>query len=156
MRYIAVLRSKGVHLQEIRNTEAWIREQFGVEYPLVSKELWTYGSNVFIQFQDHIIAASRFGHIAMNFIGDWLRRVELDMGFDERNLASSWSPYEDISLNPIIQFGEPCVSDTRIPTRSILNKAKAGDKPEVIAKLYNLDLTKVKHALQWEERLVST
>lgn len=156
MRLIAVLRSKNIKLQEIRITESWLREQFGIEWPLASRDLWTFGSDVFIQFSEKLIAASRFGHIAMDFLNDWLSKVDLDMTFDEDNIASSWTPYKDICLNPRIQFGEPCISGTRIPTRAIRSKVTAGDSLEVISMLYGVSIIQIRHATWWEERLVTT
>jgi len=155
MRMVAVLRSRGIRLQEIRNTEVWLRREFGLERPFANRDVWTFGSNVFIQFEDHLIAASRFGHIAMQFIKDWLTKVELDMTFDVDDIASSWSPYQDVRLDPEIQFGEPCIDGTRIPTRAIWSKVKAGDTPEIVATLYEINITQVQHAIQWEERLVT-
>lgn len=155
MRMVAVLRSRGIKLQEIRNTETWLRREFGLEWPFASRDLWTFGSDVFIEFADYLIAASRFGHITMRFIEDWLRKVELDMTFDVDDIASSWSPYNDVCLDPKIQFGEPCIDGTRIPTCAILSKVKAGDAPEIVATLYDVNITQIEHAIQWEERLVT-
>lgn len=155
MRMVAVLRSRRIRLQEIRNAEVWLRRDFGLEWPFASRDLWTFGSDVFIQFADHLIAASRFGHIAMQFVEDWLSKVELDMTFDVDDIACSWSPYQDVRLDPKIQFGEPCIDGSRIPTRAILSKVKAGDAPEVVAMLYDINITQVEHGIQWEERLVT-
>ncbi|MEW6142497.1 MAG: DUF433 domain-containing protein [Chloroflexota bacterium] len=155
MRMIAILRSRNVRLREIRHTTKWLQKEFNIEWPLAYKPLWTYGSNVFIEFGRHLLTASRFGQEAMDFIGEWLNKVELDMRFDERNIASSWYPYQDVCLNPKIQFGSPCIDGTRIPTRSIWGKVKAGDKPEIVAKLYDIGLTQVYHAVEWEQRISS-
>lgn len=154
MRMIAVLRSRNVKLKHIRNTEHWLRREFGIRYPLASRELWTCGSDVFIKFEEQLIlAASRFGQEAMTFIGDWLSKVELDMTFDEHDLASSWCPYRYICLDPTIQFGAPCVEGTRVPTRSIWDKIRAGDSPEVVAALYDLDMAQVQYAIRWEQHI---
>jgi len=157
MRMIAVLRSRNVKLREIRYTERYLKTDFGLKYPFASRQLWTHGSHVFIKFEEHILlAASKFGQQAMDFIKDWLREVELDMTFDELDLASSWSTYQYICLDPTIQFGAPCIDGTRIPTRSIWNKIKAGDSPDVVAALYDLNITQVQYAIQWEQRIGTT
>lgn len=105
MRMIAILRSRNVSLKHIRNTEVWLKREFGIEYPFANQELWTFGSDVFVKFGKHLWAASRFGQQAMEFINDWLSKVKLDMTFDERHLASSWCPYRYVCLDPTIQFG---------------------------------------------------
>lgn len=153
MRMIAVLRYKKVQLREIRNTEKWLRKEFGIPYPLASKGLWTYGSNVFIKFHEHIITASRFGQEAMSFIDNWLIKVELDMTFDSEELVNSWAVHRNIRIDPKIQFGEPCIIGTRIPTSAVWSNVKAGDSPETIALAYSVDISKIQSAIDWERRL---
>ena len=92
----------------------------------------------------------------MDFMRDWLSEVELDMTFDMDDIANSWTPYQGISINPIIQFGEPCISGTRIPTSSIWSNRIAGDSPETIAKAHDIDMALVVNAIDWEKRLVAT
>lgn len=157
MRMVAVLRSRNIKLREIRNTEAWLLKEFGIQYPLASHGFWTCDSHIFLKFEEHILlTASKFGQQAMTFIKDWLREVELDMTFDAEELANSWLIYKGIRINPKIQFGEPCIDGTRIPISSLWSNFQAGDKPETIAKGYELSVSQVQYAIQWEQRLVTT
>lgn len=155
LRIVAVLRSQGVKPQEIRNTEDWLRKEQHLPWPFASQPLWTYGSHVFVVFEEHLVAASKFGQQAMSFVKDWLSKADHGLAFDEQHLASSWSPQVDIRLDPQFQFGEPCIDGTRIPTRAIYSKIKAGDSIDTIASSYGLGQTQVLNAQQWEERLVS-
>lgn len=155
MRLIAVFRSWNISLQEIRTAEEWMAQYLQTDWPFVSRPIWTYGSDVFIEFEERLIAASRFGQEAMEFLREWLTKVELDMTFDEKDLASSWEPYSGVKLDPKIQFGEPCVEGTRIPTSTIGGKVGAGDSIEVIARLYGLTVPQIQHALEWEQRLAA-
>lgn len=153
MRMIAIMRSRDVKLREIKKHEAWLRKEFGIKWPFVSREMWTFGGHVFVQFEERLWASSKSGQEAMEFLKDWLSKVEVDMRFDEYNIASSWYPYKDIYLDPKIQFGTPCINETRIPTRTIWRKIKSGDSPEILANLYDLSMTQIEHAIQWERRL---
>lgn len=155
MRLIAVLRSRGVSLQHIRETERWMRQTLKIDWPFISRPLWTYDSTVYTEFEKHLIAASLFGQQAMAFIRGWLSKVELDMTFNQDDLVSSWSPHPDIRLDPEVQLGEPCIDGTRIPTRALQSKIKAGDTLAVVAALYEVGIEKVQHAIEWEERLVA-
>ncbi|MFC1913054.1 DUF433 domain-containing protein [Chloroflexota bacterium] len=152
MRMIAVMRSRGLKLRYIRNHEKWLKREFGIKFPFVSRELWTCGSHVYMKFHDHLWASSKFGQQALEFIEGWLSKVELDMEFNEYDVASAWHPIDDVCLNPKIQFGAPCINGTRIPTRTIWRKAKAGDSEEIIANLYGISATQIEHALAWESR----
>ena len=92
----------------------------------------------------------------MDFVRGWLSNTKLDMTFDADDLAATWSPYVGIRIDPTIQLGEPCVDGTRIPTDTIRSKILAGDSVEVVAALYDIGMDSVRHALDWEERLVAT
>lgn len=156
MRMVAMLRSEGVKLHEIRTTEQYLRKEFGLQWPFATQGLWTYGHHVFIRFEEHLLTVSKFGQQAMDFVKGWLRELKIDMGFDESELASFWSPYERVCLDPKIQFGEPCIEGTRVSTHTIWSNIKAGDSLELVAKLYDLTIDDVKSAVEWEKRLDAT
>ncbi|MCL5026722.1 MAG: DUF433 domain-containing protein [Chloroflexi bacterium] len=153
MRMVAIMRSRNVSLKDIRAAELYIREKFDIQYPFINRDVWTYGSDVFVQLSRRFLSASRSGQEAMEFLGSWMSKVELDMCFDDSGFVESWTPYADITLNPKVQIGMPCISGTRIPTRGIWRKLLAGDEPEVLADLYDLSGSQIKHVIEWEARL---
>ncbi len=156
MRLIALLRSHEVSLQRIRDAERWLREELNVDWPFVRRPLWTYQSDIYVNFEQRIVAASRNGQLAMDVFGEWLRKVEMDMTFDKEDIAVTWSPFEQVRIDPTIQLGKPCIDGSRIPTGAIWSKIRAGDTVQTITRLYDLTETKIKHAVEWEERLVAT
>ena len=157
MRLIALLRSHGIHLYQIREAERWIREELKIDWPFVRRPLWIFASDVYIEFEQKIVAAaSRSGQLAMNVFGDWLRKVALDMSFDADDMVATWSPYKYVQMDPQIQFGEPCIEGTRIPTSALAGKIDAGDSMDIVAKLYGLDVDAVRHAWEWENTLGAT
>lgn len=153
MRMVAIMRSRDVKLKDIKNAEKYIRDKYHIRYPFINKDIWTYGSDVFIKLEDYLLSASKFGQSAMDFLKNWIKKVELDMSFDQNNYVESWKPYDDITLNPKIQLGMPCITGTRIPSRSIWRKLSAGDTPEILMELYNISQTQIDHVIQWEKRL---
>jgi len=153
MRMVAIMRSRNVHLKDIRNAEHYIRKNFGIKYPFINKEVWTFGSDVFIKLENYLLSASKYGQQAMEFLTDWIKKVELDMSFDRDNFVESWNPYSDIVLDPKVQVGRPCILGTRIPSHSIYRKIGAGDTPEILANLYDIDESQIQHVIQWEQRL---
>ena len=155
MRLIALLRAQGVSREAIRRSESWLRREVGTDWPFISRPLWTYNSDVFAEFQDNLVVVSKHGQRAMDFVRDWLRKIEIDLLFDQEDMAYAWLPQEDVRIDPKIQLGKPCLAGTRIPTSTIWNKAAAGDSVDVIAGLYGLTIDHVSHALAWEQRLVA-
>lgn len=156
MRMVAMLRSEGVKLHEIRTTEKYLRKEFDLQWPFATRSLWTYGHHVFICFEEKLLTVSKFGQQAMGFVKGWLKEIKPDMTFDKNDLASTWFPYDGICLNPKIQFGEPCIEGTRVTTRTIWSNFKAGDSLDAISTLYELDISQMKNAVEWERRLDTT
>jgi len=161
LRMIVSLRIAGFSLQHIRRVHKYLQDVTGYRRPLALKDLWISKTEIFIEMEG-ILSATRRGQYAMEFIKDWLQRIrrpdigELDLTFvesDGREVASAWTPNPYIVLNPLIQFGAPCLQDTRIPTVAIWSMFTGGDAPETIAKGYNLPLFKVQSALVWEEKI---
>lgn len=155
MRIIVVMRSRNIKLREIREAENFLRKEFGLEFPFASKPLWTYGSHIYIEFEEHLLNASKYGQKAMNFLRKWLTKVEVDMTFDRHDLASSWLLHSGVRIDPKIQFGEPCIDGTRVPTSALSNTVKSGDSIDVVAKSFGLSLAQVHNALQWEQRIAT-
>ena len=156
MRVVALLRSRGMAFASIRAAERWLQDHLEVERPFASHPLWTGAGDVFTVLGYSLISPSQSGQGAFEFIKTWLAKVELDMSFDSSELASSWTPYEDVCLSPAVQMGQPCIAETRIPTRVILAKVRAGETLEAIGSLYELDVSKVRSAIDWEERVGAT
>lgn len=57
----------------------------------------------------------------------------------------------DVTSNPNVQSGAPCVSGTRIPVHAIAGMVKAGDSVESVARDYGLLPDTVRDACRWVE-----
>lgn len=58
LRLVAVLRSRDVALRDIRETEEWLRKNLDIDWPFISRPLWTYASDVYTEFESHLVVAS--------------------------------------------------------------------------------------------------
>lgn len=152
MRIIALLRAAGISFRKIRQAERYLRELTGHPRPFATEQVWIGHTHIFSEFEAYVIAASKSGQIAMDFIKDDLRSVH-GLSFNANHVASSWTPYRDVLLCPTIQFGRPCIDRTRIPTRTVAAMARAGDSIEFIAESYQLATGELEHAIEWEESL---
>ena len=156
MRVIAILRALGVKWSKIRGAESWLREKTGYPRPFAIERVWTETSDVFAEFHEGFIAASRSGQLA--FIGlleQYLVSVH-DMIFVSRDsvkVADAWRPHEDILINPRVQFGEPCIEGTRIRTRILQELFMGGDTIPYLTNSFDLSESQITHALEWENRL---
>lgn len=159
MRVIAILRSLGVSWKRIHKAENWLRERTGYPRPFAIERVWTETTDVFAEFHEGFIAASRGGQLAFtDIIGQYLQSVQ-DMIFVQHNgvrVADSWTPHEDVMMNPRIQFGEPCIKGTRIRTRILWQLLHGGDSISYLMRAFELTQGQIDHALGWEHRLRTT
>ena len=157
MRVIAALRSFGLSWPKIHRAEQYLREKTGYRRPFAVKQVWTDTANVFAELtKDVFLAASRHGQIAIpELLREYLQPVG-DMTFNQHNgvlVAATWSPHADVTLDPLIQYGEPCISGTRMRTRILAQMICGGDLPSYIAEAFSLNEAQINHALEWENRL---
>jgi uncharacterized protein (DUF433 family) len=73
----------------------------------------------------------------------------------EHGLARTWEPRELVLLDPSVQFGAPCIKDTRIPTRSIWGMIRGGDSRELVMSAYEISEEELKAAIDWEGSLAA-
>lgn len=158
MRVIALLRALGVTWHKIRRAEQWMRQHTKYRRPFAVHRIWTETVDVFAEFPPSFIAASRQGQLAFaELIGQYLQPVE-DMTFRRDNgvsVAETWAPHVDVLMNPAIQFGEPCIYGTRIPTRTLWRMWKGNDSVAYLSRSFELTQDQVEHALEWEDRLTA-
>lgn len=159
MRVIAILRALGVSWAKIHRSERWLRERTGYPRPFAIERVWTETVDVFAEFPVGFIAASRHGQIAFaGMLGQYLKPVVGDMTFIRHNgvsIADTWSPHESVVMNPLIQFGEPCIAGTRIRTRIMWEYIQGGDSIPYLLQAFKLSQEQIEHALEWEHRLQS-
>lgn len=153
MRMIVMMHSRGLPLHKIRDAEIHARHLTGSFQPFVTEAIWTYGSHVFVQLANYIVSASAGGQMALDFLGEYLQRVEHGLTFGPNKVAAQWRPNDGILIDPRILFGTPCIEGTRIPTETIWALHDAGDQPDRIARMYGIERVQVDAALDWEELL---
>jgi uncharacterized protein (DUF433 family) len=157
MRVIAALRSLGVTWQKIHVAEKYLRKKTGYLRPFAVKQVWSDTANIFAELEkDVFLAASRQGQIAIpELLGEYLQPVG-DMTFDKHKsvlVASTWTPHSDITLNPLVQYGEPCITGTRMRTRILAEMVNSSDSISFIENEFRLTKEQINHGLEWENRL---
>ena len=153
MRVIAALRAAGVKFPRIYEAEKWLRKVTGHSRPFATEMLWTEKSDIFVDMKRKLIAASRSGQYAFQILEEYLIPVH-GIRFNEQHVAQTWEPRINILLDPLIQFGAPCIKDTRIPTRTLWGMVMGGDTTEYVAQSYHLTIEQVQNAIDWEDTLI--
>ncbi len=153
MRIVTALRAVGVRWPEIDRAEKWLRNETGQERPFATEYLWTGQGHIFVDWTERLIKASEHGQMALDILKDYLIPVHGLIFSEKTHVATSWEPIQGIILEPLIQFGSPCVKGTRIPARTIAGMIEAGDSLEFVANSYGLSDEEVEAACEWESRV---
>jgi uncharacterized protein (DUF433 family) len=155
LRMITILRSRGLSTNAIRIGESFARQLTGSPQPLVTEQLWTSSSDLFLRFAENLVAATRHGQPAMDFLNDFLQPVHHGLSFGPDGRATAWRPAKDILIDPEVAFGAPCIEGTRIQTEALWELHQAGDGVESLACMYRIDISKAAAAIDWEGRLAN-
>lgn len=153
MRVIAALRAAGVKFSRIYEAEKWLRKVTGHFRPFATEMLWTEKSDIFVDMKRQLIAASRSGQYAFQILEEYLIPVH-GITFSKQHIAQTWEPLVNIALDPLIQFGAPCIKGTRIPTRTLWGMVMGGDTTEYVAQSYHLTVEQIQNAIDWEDALI--
>lgn len=155
MRIIAALRSAGVSRSVINDSEFLMREETGQGHPMAAETLWGGEGQAFSEWRKCLIDSGNRARSALDLVQEYLIPAR-DLVFDESSgQAISWEPRPGIVLNPLIQFGSPCIKATRIPTNAISGMIAAGDSVEWAARAYRISPEEVQASCDWESRLES-
>ncbi len=151
-RLISIYRAHGVPPKEIRFVHDVLRSARRWAYPFAMEPTWIAGRNILIEEAGTKVSISRGWQSALQFTEEYIVPAHrLVFGDDQQ--ALSWEPHDGIVLNPAVDFGSPCLKDTRIATETIWALHAAGEPNDRIADAYSISHTQVEAALAWERRL---
>ncbi len=151
---ITLLREAGFSLQRIRAAEDFYADFFKIPKPFAYAPFWHTFPDILTKVDGRLLSGTRGGQYAFDFLAEYTKPVLSDLEFrDDTGRPCRWRPCEGISLKPNIQFGQPCIDGTRIPTSALWGYYNAGDRVDFIAESYGIEVAEVERALRWERRL---
>lgn len=162
LRFVHTFRDEGVPLHIIRQTLAVAKERLSTPYPFTCKKFKTDGKRIFMEVveetgEESLVDVEKQQNVIQKVIGPSLREgVELDM----QGEAARWFPLKGsraIVFDPTRKFGQPILSDFDVPTAAILEavKAEMGNQKRV-AKMYDIPVSALRKALEFESRVSNT
>ena len=147
---------KGVPKRNIQTSEAYLRRKWNTDRPFTSGEIQTDGFAVYVDdnlINGQIESADREGQQTMReLVRERLATVHYDD--DGSGRAAYWTPSDHILIDPRVQFGEPVVAGTRIPTAAVADMSCYA-APQDIERDLKLTASKVAAALAFERRLAA-
>jgi len=151
----AIRRDHLVHMKQIRSALDFLRRRFGSAHPLVEEAMQTDGKDLFVRKFGQLIVASREGQGAMEEILEaHLQRIERDA----HGLAIRLYPFTRrgtdspriVSIDPMVAFGRPVITGSRIATADVADRFKAGESPEDLAMDYDRTPEEICEAIRCE------
>ncbi len=148
------LRRHGVTSAKIREGETYLRNLWQTDRPFVSDLIQTDGRDIFAddeQITGQIERATSGGgqQVMLDVVREFLRDVRYTDG-----TAQLWTPGEHVVVDPRVQFGEPVVEGTRVPTVVVADVARAHDLATA-ARRFRLSAERAEGALAFERRLAA-
>ena len=148
------LLKKGVQPRTIRDAETYLRRKWRTDRPFVTDEIQTDGRRVFVD--DEVVAgqiesADLHGQqVIRELVRERLSRVRYQQG-----AARSWGPARGVVVDPRVQFGEPVIIGTRLPTEAVAEAVRKQGL-EVAAAYLDVDIDDARAALAFEDELAAS
>lgn len=156
---VAILRSYGISLKKTSIAHDYLAEALHTSHPFVDQALWVEDAevaiDVYAEVDNLLVTASRHGQRPFS---ELLTRkiVEVaNMTFDDEGLAATWTPYDDVVIDPNVHSGATCLRDTRISTGIVYGMFSAGETVGAIEDWYEITADQVENAIKWEEQLAA-
>jgi uncharacterized protein (DUF433 family) len=157
MHVLAVLRrEKRVSLGDVRKVITELRKDVDEPHPLLSKKLLAdENRRVFVERVGRIINMSADGQVEMRAVVEQhLARIDRDdRGIPVRLFPFTTAKPDEtaraVSIDPCVQFGQPCLAGTRIKTNILAERIKAGDTVVELAADYDRPQHEIEAALRY-------
>jgi uncharacterized protein (DUF433 family) len=147
---IGRFKKAGFSLNAVRDIVTDCQELLGLPRPLVQLKFKTDGREVFIDQGETLLGIGRRKRLlAWNEVLEpFLAELDYAEGWAER-----WWPLgheQPILIDPDYGFGRPVVAGSGVRTEVILERVRAGELPDEIARDFNLKPLEVHRAIQYE------
>jgi uncharacterized protein (DUF433 family) len=138
-------------MSKIRQAEQHLRETIGLERPFVHREVMTDGRDVWIvgdePLQVEAASGPRGQQASRIALAGYLESVQYT-----DNVASTWIPADHVLMSPHVQFGEPVVQGTRVPTAAVADIAASAGAERAAVRL-GIGQTEADAAIVFERTL---
>jgi uncharacterized protein (DUF433 family) len=155
----AIRRKHEIAFPKVRQAVDYVREQLGVERPLLDQQFETDGVEIFVREFGQLVAVSRGGQMALSdILRDHLSRIDRRPGMLRLfpfTRARGSEPVLDsprvIVIDPRVSFGRPVLAETGVRAEVIVGRFVAGETRDQLAADLGLDPRLVEEALRWEQ-----
>jgi uncharacterized protein (DUF433 family) len=158
----ALRREYRVEMIKIRRAIEFLQERLNCERPLITEEMETDGTNIFVTKVGKLINVSAEGQLAMKeLLHAYLRRIDRD----EHGIALRLFPFTSgreltpdgtsaaprvIAIDPAVAYGRPVIVGSRVPTTEVFQRFNAGESPDELAADFGRTTAEILEAVRCE------
>ncbi len=155
IRFIHAFRKHHVSWQAIREAAALACEMFEDGHPFTRRQFRTDGNRIFQRIDD-MGDIKLFDMNLKTWVFNDIVSPSLYRGLEFSNdQISRWFPMfpkKVVMLDPKLSFGRPIVAKSCVPTEVLAAAAEAEDSLQRVARWYDVSVSEVRAAVEFEER----
>jgi uncharacterized protein (DUF433 family) len=145
-----------VSIKSVRQALETLRERYPSAHPLISRDFFTNGEDLFIKTMSENENLSHPGQLNMKKIMD---KFLAHIGRDKNKIVDRVFPIikglphdEVIGIIHGVASGQPVLSESRIPVWVIHGRSTSGEKKASIARDFGITVDKVQRAIDYVEK----
>lgn len=157
----SIRRIHDVSLNKVRVAVQYLKDNFKKDHPFWDYDLLTDKTDLFIKRMNEYLNISQEGQWEIKEeLKKCMTRIEKGKsGLPERLFPYVKSDTPDIGktiqIDPMIQFGRPCIAGTGIPTEIVFDRFRAGENVKILAFDYDCKKNQIQYAIDYEEDIRS-
>ena len=147
-----------VPLKAIRRAIDHLRATFPSRHPLLSREFYTDGADLFIKTVEQTVNLTKQGQLGLKPILDmFLQHIERDKKFRPTKvypiIPGQSNKDKVVSITSGVSSGRPAIDGTGIPVSVVWQRYKAGDDVNTLAEDFEVPAKKIQRAIEYVEHL---
>ncbi len=151
----ALRRQHQIRLGKIREAVEYVERRLRIVHPLASQKFETDGVDLFVEHFGQLLNVTRGGQLTTRrLLSESLKRVEYNPS-GRAEILFPVTPFDSnrrpVSISPVVSFGRPVLTGTRIPTEILAERYDAGESLESLAEDYGQSKEDIEQAILFEQ-----
>lgn len=149
-------REIGVSFPKIKLAHDQLSNLLKTKYPFAHAELMSDGKRIFYELDRSLLEMDEKQQFSFTkLVAPYCKKIDFQ---EKTHLAERFWPLgknHKIVVDPHHSFGRPVISGTNITADAIINMLKAGESPDFIATIYELDKKEVEDVRLFMKRMAA-
>lgn len=146
-------REIGVSFPKIKLAHELLTNLLDTPYPFAHAELMSDGKRIFYDVDTTLLEMDQKQQLSFtNLVAPYCKKIDFQ---EKTQLAERFWPLgkdHEIVVDPHHSFGQPVIKGTNITVETIFSMLNAGESPEFVASIYDLNLNAVEDVMSFMKR----